>query len=298
MQITSNYISLRAVKNILMLVLPTKKELKDKLSGTISKDKSLGLVPTMGALHQGHLSLIKKAVAENDHVVVSIFVNPTQFNNKQDLDKYPKDLKNDVQLISTVSNKIIIYTPTVKEIYPTNVKAEIYDFKGLDTVMEGEFRANHFNGVGTIVEELLTSIKPNKAYFGEKDYQQLAIIRKLVEIKKIPVQIIGCPIVREKSGLAMSSRNERLSIDLRSEAAFIYQTLTEAKIKFGTKSAIEVTNWVIQQFNTNDKLKIEYFQIADAASLKPIKRKSKTKNYRAFIAVFADDIRLIDNIAL
>ena len=281
-----------------MLVIRTKKDLKDKLSTTFSDAKSLGLVPTMGALHQGHLSLIKKAIAENDQVVVSIFVNPTQFNNKQDLEKYPKNLKNDVQLINTVSKNIIIYTPSVEEIYSTNVKAEIYDFKGLDTVMEGEFRDNHFNGVGTIVEELLTSIKPNKAYFGEKDFQQLAIIKKLVKIKNIPVQIIGCPIVREESGLAMSSRNERLSNDMRSEAAFIYKTLKEAKKKFGTKSAFEVTNWVVNQFNKNDKLKIEYFQIADIETLKTVKRKSKNKNYRAFIAVFADDIRLIDNIAL
>ena len=298
MQITSNYISLRAVKNILMLVIQTKKELKDKLSATFLKDKSLGLVPTMGALHQGHLSLIKKAFAENDHVVVSIFVNPTQFNNKQDLEKYPKNLENDVQLISTVSDNIIIYTPSVNEIYQNNIEAEIYDFNGLDAVMEGEFRDNHFNGVGTIVEELLTSIKPNKAYFGEKDFQQLTIIKKLVKLKNIPVQIIGCPIVREESGLAMSSRNERLSKDLRKEAAFIYKTLKEAKIKFGTKSALEVTNWVVNEFKKNDKLKIEYFQIADTEQLQPIKRKSKNKNYRAFIAVFADDIRLIDNIAL
>jgi len=298
MQITSNYISLRAVKNILMLVIQTKKELKDKLSATFLKDKSLGLVPTMGALHQGHLSLIKKAFAENDHVVVSIFVNPTQFNNKQDLEKYPKNLENDVQLISTVSDKIIIYTPSVNEIYQNNIEAEVYDFNGLDTVMEGEFRDNHFNGVGTIVEELLTSIKPNKAYFGEKDFQQLTIIKKLVKLKNIPVQIIGCPIVREESGLAMSSRNERLSKDLRKEAAFIYKTLKEAKIKFGTKSALEVTNWVVNEFKKNDKLNIEYFQIADTEQLQPLKRKSKNKNYRAFIAVFADDIRLIDNIAL
>ena len=298
MQITSNYISLRAVKNILMLVIQTKKELKDKLSATFLKDKSLGLVPTMGALHQGHLSLIKKAFAENDHVVVSIFVNPTQFNNKQDLEKYPKNLENDVQLISTVSDNIIIYTPSVNEIYQNNIEAEIYDFNGLDAVMEGEFRDNHFNGVGTIVEELLTSIKPNKAYFGEKDFQQLTIIKKLVKLKNIPVQIIGCPIVREESGLAMSSRNERLSKDLRKEAAFIYKTLKEAKIKFGTKSALEVTNCVVNEFKENDKLNIEYFQIADTEQLQPLKRKSKNKNYRAFIAVFADDIRLIDNIAL
>tara|TARA_R110000868_G_scaffold120443_2_gene319626 strand:- start:336 stop:1232 length:897 start_codon:yes stop_codon:yes gene_type:complete len=298
MQITSNYISLRAVKNILMPVIQTKKELRDNLSGGFSSSKTLGLVPTMGALHLGHISLIEKAVKENDIVVVSIFINPTQFNNREDLEKYPKTLDNDLQLINVVSDNIIVYTPSVNEIYSDKIQAETYNFNGLDSVMEGEFREGHFNGVGTIVEELLTSIKPDKAYFGEKDFQQLQIIRKLVELKKIPVQIIGCPIVREKNGLAMSSRNERLSKELRNEASFIYKTLKEAKIKFGTKSALEVVNWVENQFKQNKKLKLEYFQIADINTLKAIKRKSKNKKYRAFIAVFADDIRLIDNIAL
>lgn len=298
MQITSNYISLPVVKYILMLVIHSKKELKAYLLDTSSKLKTVGLVPTMGALHQGHLSLIKKAQAENDIVIVSIFVNPTQFNNKEDLEKYPKTLTNDLQLIKTVSDKIVVYNPSIEEIYANKVEAELYDFKGLDTVMEGEFRDNHFNGVGTIVEELLTSVKPNKAYFGEKDFQQLQIIKKLVQIKKIPVQIIGCPIIREQSGLAMSSRNERLSKELREEASFIYQTLLEAQTKFGTKSALEVSNWVKDLFKKNKKLKLEYFQIADIDTLKPVKRRIKNKKYRAFIAVFADDIRLIDNIAL
>ncbi|WP_024482663.1 pantoate--beta-alanine ligase [Cellulophaga baltica] len=281
-----------------MLVIETKKELKDNLSAFISDSKSLGLVPTMGALHSGHLSLIEKASKENDQVVVSIFVNPTQFNNPNDLEKYPKTLENDLNLIKTVSNNIIVYTPSVEEIYQNNVSAEIYDFQGLDTVMEGEFRDNHFNGVGTIVEELLTSIAPNKAYFGEKDFQQLQIIKKLIQIKAIPVEIIGCPIVREESGLAMSSRNERLSTPMRKEAAFIYKTLKDAKEMFGTKNAIQVVEWVENQFENNKFLSLEYFQIADIDTLKSVTEKLNNKKYRAFIAVFVDDIRLIDNIAL
>ncbi len=298
MQISSNYISLRVVKYKQMLVIETKKELKDNLSAFISDSKSLGLVPTMGALHSGHLSLIEKASKENDQVVVSIFVNPTQFNNPNDLEKYPKTLENDLNLIKTVSNNIIVYTPSVEEIYQNNVSAEIYDFQGLDTVMEGEFRDNHFNGVGTIVEELLTSIAPNKAYFGEKDFQQLQIIKKLIQIKAIPVEIIGCPIVREESGLAMSSRNERLSTPMRKEAAFIYKTLKDAKEMFGTKNAIQVVEWVENQFENNKFLSLEYFQIADIDTLKSVTEKLNNKKYRAFIAVFVDDIRLIDNIAL
>ena len=298
MQISSNYISLRVVKYKLMLVIETKKELKDKLSAFFSNKKSLGLVPTMGALHSGHLSLIEKASKENDQVIVSIFVNPTQFNNQKDLEKYPKTLENDLKVIKKASDNIIVYTPSVAEIYQSNVTAEIYNFEGLDTVMEGEFRANHFNGVGTIVEEFLTSIAPNKAYFGEKDFQQLQIIRKLVQLKAIPVEIIGCPIVREESGLAMSSRNERLSAPMRKEAAFIYKILKEAKEMFGTKSALEVIEWVENEFKNNKYLALEYFKIADIDTLKSVNKKINNKKYRAFVAVFVDDIRLIDNIAL
>ncbi|QWX83345.1 pantoate--beta-alanine ligase [Cellulophaga sp. HaHaR_3_176] len=281
-----------------MQLINTKNELKDTLSVILSQSKTLGLVPTMGALHKGHLSLIEKAFNENDSLVVSIFVNPTQFNNKEDLEKYPKTLENDLSLITSVSDEIIVYTPSVEEIYAANVKAEVYNFEGLDRVMEGEFRDNHFNGVGTIVEELLTSIKPTKAYFGEKDFQQLQIIRKLVAIKNIPVEIIGCPIVREANDLAMSSRNERLPKELREKASFIYQTLLEAKNKFGTKSALDVIKWVENEFENNQNFKLEYFQISDSEDLKPVISKIKNKKYRAFIAVFADEIRLIDNIAL
>ncbi len=281
-----------------MQLLDTKRELQAHLSVIFSKSKSVGLVPTMGALHQGHIALIKRAFKENDEVVVSVFVNPTQFNNKEDLKKYPKNLTQDTALIAKVSDKIIVYAPSVEEIYHDKVEAEKYNFDGLDTVMEGAFRVGHFDGVGTIVEALLRSIKPNKAYFGEKDYQQLQIVKKLVKNKQIPVEIIGCPIIREKNGLAMSSRNERLSYETRLKASLIFETLNTAKEKFGTKSALEVTNWVKNQFDAKHHFRLEYFQIADIETLKPIKRKIKNKQYRAFIAVFADGIRLIDNIAL
>ncbi|WKB82524.1 pantoate--beta-alanine ligase [Cellulophaga lytica] len=272
-------------------------ELKNHFS-TVSKEETVGMVPTMGALHSGHISLVKKALKENNYVIVSIFVNPTQFNNAEDLEKYPQTIQEDISLLKETSDKIVVFAPSAQEIYNSNIKSDSYNFGGLEKVMEGEFRDGHFDGVGTIVEKLLTIGKPDNAYFGEKDYQQLQIIKKLVDIKKIPVNIIGCPIVREKSGLAMSSRNERLSTELRNEAAFIYKTLKEAKIKFGTKSALQVSKWVTAQFDKNKLLDLEYFTITNADNLQTIKRKSKNKKYRAFIAVYANNIRLIDNIAL
>ncbi|WP_027065789.1 pantoate--beta-alanine ligase [Maribacter sp. Hel_I_7] len=280
-----------------MLVIETKNKLKEVLS-KLDDNLSLGLVPTMGALHKGHASLIQKAVNENDRVVVSIFVNPTQFNNKEDLDKYPKTLESDIKLISSISKDIIVFTPAVSEIYTDSVVPKIYDFEGLDKVMEGEFRDDHFNGVGTIVEELLTIIKPTKAYFGEKDFQQLRIIQKLTEIQHIPVEIIGCEIIREDHGLAMSSRNERLSKKIRQKAAFIYKTLQTAKNKFGMENALNVKDWVINEFQKNDEFELEYFDITDVETLTPINNKINNVKYRAFIAVYVEDVRLIDNIAL
>ena len=280
-----------------MLLAKTKKELDTHLS-SINTSEDLGLVPTMGALHEGHISLISKAISENKVVVVSIFVNPTQFNNAEDLKKYPKTLEKDITLLEKISDKIIIFAPSVQEIYSESIASKSYDFDGLDNVMEGEFRNGHFNGVGTIVEALLTITKPNKAYFGEKDFQQLQIIKKLVALQDIHVQIIGCPIVREFNGLAMSSRNERLSKTTRKKAAFIYEILQTAKTKFGTKSAKHVLEWVEAQFNKNIIFQLEYIKIADVNTLESIRKKQKNKKYRAFIAVYTEGIRLIDNIAL
>lgn len=280
-----------------MQVIKTKKVLTEKLN-ELGSSLNLGLVPTMGALHQGHASLIKKAVSENDKVVVSIFVNPTQFNNLEDLNKYPKTLDADLLLISEISEDIIVFTPEVSEIYPETVIPKIYDFEGLDKVMEGEFRDDHFNGVGTIVEELLIVVHPTKAYFGEKDFQQLRIIQKLTEIRQIPVEIIGCEIVREDHGLAMSSRNERLSKEIRQKAAFIYETLKTAKNKFGTDNVLNIKDWVVNEFKKTNDFELEYFDITDVETLTPVTDKINNIKYRAFIAVYVENVRLIDNIAL
>lgn len=280
-----------------MVLATTKKELISHLSPSL-KNESLGLVPTMGALHTGHLSLVSKAISENEKVVVSIFVNPTQFDNTEDLKKYPKTLEADMTLLASISDEIIVFAPSIKEVYADDVKTKSYQFQGLDEVMEGEFRDDHFNGVGTIVEALLKLVQPHRAYFGEKDFQQLQIIKKMVELKRIPTEIIGCPIVRESSGLAMSSRNERLSKPMRKEAAFIYKTLKKAQKKFGTNSAQYVKEWVQKQFVKHSQLKLEYIEVADVLNLTSVLRKRKNIKYRAFIAVYADDVRLIDNIAL
>ncbi|GAA4235281.1 pantoate--beta-alanine ligase [Postechiella marina] len=264
-----------------------------------AKELSIGFVPTMGALHQGHLALVQEALNNNDKVVVSIFVNPTQFDNSEDLEKYPRTLDNDVVLLETLSaNNIVVYAPTVDDIYEGNTVSQSFDFDGLEFEMEGRFRKGHFDGVGTIVKRFFEIIEPDNAYFGEKDFQQLAIIKKLVEKYNMPLKIIGCPIHREISGLAMSSRNTRLKPEYNTAAPFIYKTLKTAKKHFGTKSANKVTEWVEKQFAKHNLLELEYFIIADVETLKTVKRKSNKKAYRAFIAVYADDIRLIDNIAL
>lgn len=262
------------------------------------KNHSIGFVPTMGALHEGHLSLIKKAMEENTFLVVSIFVNPTQFNNSQDLEKYPRTLERDVEKIKSVCPNCIVFAPSVDDIYEGKTISKSYNYDGIENEMEGKHRPGHFDGVGTIVKKLFEIINPTNAYFGEKDFQQLQIVKKLVEKNNLNVKITGCPIFREKSGLAMSSRNERLSEIDRAEAAFIFKTLKTAKKMFGTKSAKEVTKWVNSAFKNNKKITLEYFEIADENTLKTSNRKSKNKKYRAFIAVFIDNIRLIDNISL
>ncbi|MFD2724960.1 pantoate--beta-alanine ligase [Hyunsoonleella rubra] len=282
-----------------MTVYSEKSKIGDAIAKLKSEGLSVGMVPTMGALHEGHLQLVKKAIAENDKAVVSIFVNPTQFDNKEDLEKYPRTLESDVALLKTVSETdILVYAPAVRDIYGDNPVSENFDFDGLEFEMEGRFRSGHFDGVGTIVKRLFQIVKPNKGYFGEKDFQQLQIIRKLVEKHDLPVQIVGCKIHREANGLAMSSRNTRLTPEHKNASPFIYKTLKTAKAKFGTKSATKITEWVENQFKAHDLLELEYFIIADVETLKPIKRKSRKKKYRAFIATYAGDIRLIDNIAL
>lgn len=281
-----------------MAVFNNQKELKAHLKLLSKNNKTIGFVPTMGALHSGHLSLIQKSFQQNDLTVVSIFVNPTQFNNKEDLDKYPRTLEEDIKKIKSLNSAIIIYAPTIEDIYGKNVISESFCYDGLENQMEGKQRPGHFDGVGTIVKALFEIIKPNKAYFGEKDYQQVLIIKKMVEKHQLPVKIVMCPILREKNGLAMSSRNERLTSEDREKASLIHLTLLKAKELFQTKSYQEVYDFVAKTFHSQKKLDLEYFTIADSKTLVEITKKYKTKKYRAFIAVNVGKVRLIDTIPL
>lgn len=281
-----------------MLIFKRQVDLVAHLEAVSNAQTTIGFVPTMGALHQGHLSLLKESVKDNTITVISIFVNPTQFNNPEDLEKYPRTLENDTKQIQTVSEDILIYAPSVEDIYEGAVISKHFDFDGLENQMEGQFRPGHFDGVGTIVKRLFEIVKPTNTYFGEKDFQQLQIIKKMVSKLKIPVNVISCAIFREESGLAMSSRNERLSVKEKQDAAAIYQLLKTAKAKFGTKSALEITQWVKKTLENNPEFKLEYFQIADETTLLPCIRKNKNKKYRAFIAVFVNKTRLIDTISL
>jgi pantoate--beta-alanine ligase len=261
-------------------------------------NSTIGFVPTMGALHQGHLALMQRSLKENDDTVVSIFVNPTQFNNPEDLAKYPRTLEEDVKKMRGLSDKMILYAPSVEDIYEGHTISQDFDFDGLENQMEGKFRPGHFNGVGTIVKRLFEIVTPTNAYFGEKDFQQLQIVKKMVEKNHLPVNVIGCPIFREDNQLAMSSRNERLTPEERKEASIIYKTLTEAKEIFKTKTPEETIEFVKNSFKDNPRFELEYFVIADESTLLPIENKIKDKNYRAFIAVFVNSIRLIDTISL
>ena len=280
-----------------MKIFEKKADLTSFLSAIKRDNKSIGLVPTMGALHQGHLSLVKKAKKKNNICVVSIFVNPTQFDNPEDLVKYPKTIENDIRLLETV-NCDVVFIPSVEEIYAQNVNSEKFEFDGLENQMEGKFRDGHFDGVGTIVKTLFEIVTPDKAYFGKKDFQQLQIIKKMVEKHQLPVKVKGCETYREEDGLAMSSRNTRLTKEHRDAAPFIYKTLKKAKKKFRKKDPIQVIKWVENQFKKHALLELEYFTIADEATLQTIKEKEKNEKYRAFIAVFAGEIRLIDNLEL
>jgi len=261
-------------------------------------NSTIGFVPTMGALHQGHLALMQRSIKENDDTVVSIFVNPTQFNNPEDLEKYPRTLEEDVKKMRNLSDKMILYAPSVDDIYEGHTISQSFDFDGLENQMEGKFRPGHFNGVGTIVKRLFEIVTPTNAYFGEKDFQQLQIVKKMVEKTHLPVNVVGCPIFREDNQLAMSSRNERLTPEERKEASIIYKVLTEAKEIFQTKSPQETIEFVENSFKDNERFDLEYFVIADESTLLPIDHKTKDKKYRAFIAVFVNSIRLIDTISL
>ncbi|MEL6812169.1 MAG: pantoate--beta-alanine ligase [Bacteroidota bacterium] len=272
--------------------------LRKEINAIKAKKKSIGFVPTMGALHQGHLSLVAKALDENEAVVVSIFVNPTQFDNAGDLQKYPRTLQEDARLLETLNANILIYAPDPADLYGTTVTSKKYRFGGLEHRMEGEFRSGHFDGVGTVLNLLFRTIAPHRAYFGEKDFQQLQIVKKLVKIEKLPVRIIGCPILRESNGLAMSSRNKRLSKELFEEAALISTTLKMVQKNFKTHSIRSLSTRVHEAFAASPHLDLEYFEIANIKDLRTATYRRKGNTYRAFIAAFAGEVRLIDNINL
>lgn len=280
-----------------MLIFNNKAGLTAQLSTYVNNKSSIGFVPTMGALHEGHLSLLKKSFNENDVTVISIFVNPTQFNNPEDLEKYPRTLEADVEKIKTVSNTIIVFAPSVDEMYDGNTTSGHFSFDGLEHQMEGSHRPGHFDGVGTIVKKLFEIVTPTRAYFGEKDFQQLQIVKKMVDKQKMPVEVVGCAISREPSGLAMSSRNQRLSEDDKTKAALVYKILTEARRKFASESIKDVKNYVDNAFNAYPEFTMDYFEIAAEDNLLPAIIK-ENKKYRAFIAVFLSNVRLIDNISL
>jgi pantoate--beta-alanine ligase len=278
-----------------MKLIHTVAELQAILAQKREKNKSIGFVPTMGALHQGHIELVKRSIAENDVSVVSIFVNPTQFNDQNDLLKYPRTLDADCKLLQEITTDIV-FSPDVNEIYP-EPDVRQFNFGFLETVMEGRFRPGHFNGVAQVVSRLFDIVKPDKAYFGEKDFQQLVIIRELVNQLKWNIQIVSCPIVREKDGLAMSSRNIRLNENQRKEAVHISKTLSESKTLRKEYPVQALKQWVTNQINAVSGLQVEYFDIVDGFTLQSVKKWAETEYPVGCIAVYAGDIRLIDNIA-
>lgn len=257
---------------------------------------SIGFVPTMGALHQGHLSLVNKAAQDTGFVVVSIFVNPTQFNDKGDLNRYPRDLESDVKLLETSACRLV-FAPEAEEIYPEPDTRQ-FNFGTLEQVMEGKFRPGHFNGVAQVVSRLFDIVQPDKAFFGLKDFQQLAIITDMVNRFDYQVQIVPCPIVREPDGLAMSSRNALLNPDQRANAAVISETLFAAVNKTSELNVQELCKWVSEQINSNPFLETEYIEIVDEKTLLPVKSWNEPCKKVACIAVFCGRVRLIDNIQL
>jgi len=279
-----------------MVVYTSIKDIQSAIQQHRADGLSIGFVPTMGALHRGHISLLEQSIKENDINIVSIFINPIQFNNKQDLEKYPRTLEDDCEKLEEAGCNIV-FAPSAGEMYPEEVK-EHYDFEQLEKVMEGEHRPGHFNGVAVVVKRLFDICMPNKAYFGEKDFQQLAIIKALVEQENMPLEIIGCPIIREEDGLAMSSRNVRLSPEERSIAPEIFKSLNWIKQQAGDRSIGEIVILAEEKLDAMPGMKVEYICIADENTLMPVQSWDEADNIRAFIALFMGDVRLIDNLKI
>jgi len=264
-----------------------------KLNKSIANHASIGLVPTMGSLHEGHISLIKKALNENEHVIVSIYVNPTQFNQREDFENYPRNVKSDIDMLK-IFERILIYIPDDNEIYQ-KAESKTYDFEGFENILEGEFRPGHFYGVATVIEKLFRLLNPSSAYFGEKDFQQLLLIKILIKKLNLNIKIVGCETIRERDGLAMSSRNKLLSEKDRSIAANIPKILNFAKKEYSSVRLKELRKKVEEKFKDLDGCKLEYFEIIDL-SKKSIYLKESMK--RIFISVWVGKIRLIDNISI
>ena len=277
-----------------MKIIHTIKDLQTELSELKAQGKKVGLVPTMGALHAGHASLVKRSVNENDVTVVSVFVNPTQFNDKNDLVKYPRTLDADCKLLESCG-VTFVFAPSVEEIYP-EPDTRRFSYAPLDTVMEGAFRPGHFNGVCQIVSKLFDIVKPHCAYFGEKDFQQLAIIRDMVGVMKFDLEIVGCPIVREEDGLALSSRNARLSAEERENALNISRTLFKSRTFATTHSVSETQKMVEDAIAAAPGLRLEYFEIVDGNTLQKVGDWNDTSYVVGCITVFCGEVRLIDNI--
>ena len=277
-----------------MKVIHTIKDLQAELSVLKAQGKKVGLVPTMGALHAGHASLVKRSVNENEVTVVSVFVNPTQFNDKNDLVKYPRTLDADCKLLEACG-ATYTFAPSVEEMYPEPDTRQ-FSYAPLDTVMEGAFRPGHFNGVCQIVSKLFEAVKPHRAYFGEKDFQQLAIIHEMVRQMQFDLEIIGCPIVREEDGLALSSRNARLSAEERENALKISQTLFKSRTFAATHTVSETQKFVEDAIAAAPGLRLEYFEIVDGNTLQKVGNWDQTSYAVGCITVFCGDVRLIDNI--
>ena len=280
-----------------MEVFYDKKTFSEYIKTQKEKNKTIGFAPTMGALHAGHISLYKEARQKNDIVISSIFVNPTQFNNPEDLEKYPRTIDVDIKKLENSNLVNAVYIPRVEDIYPNRMERKHYNFGGIENEMEGAARPGHFDGVGTVVEELFLQVQPDNAYFGEKDFQQLKIIEKLVEVLNLKINIHGVKIHREENGLAMSSRNMRLSEIEKETSSLIYKTLKQVNDWTKTLNISDIKEKVENIFNQGE-MDLEYFMIADEETLKEVNSISNDKNYRAFIVVNIGNVRLIDNLHL
>lgn len=281
-----------------MQVFYDKNSFSEYIKSQKDQHKTIGFAPTMGALHAGHISLYEEARRDNDIVISSIFVNPTQFNNPEDLEKYPRTVEDDIKKLEDSELVDAVYIPRVEDIYPNGMQRKHYDFGGIENEMEGSARPGHFDGVGTVVEELFVQVQPDNAYFGEKDFQQLKIIEKLVEVLDLKIKIYGVKIHREENGLAMSSRNMRLSDDERKASSLIYKTLKKVNDKSKTTSISTIKERVSKIFKEEENMDLEYFMIADEETLKEADFFSEDRNFRAFIVVNVGNVRLIDNLHL